>query len=72
MNTDIQLFNVLLEKQLRGNYHFHIHYDRSVPSTSLRLWKKRGYHPIPVGVAHVRFDETSDKKYTFPAFFEVI
>ena len=39
-----------------------------VPGRSLELWRKRGYDPASVGVAHVVFDATPGKIYDYPAF----
>lgn len=64
-------FEADLEPALSGGYKYHIHTDRYVPLRVIGLWKKRGYRPLRIGVAHVRFED-SDKKYTFPAFFGVI
>jgi hypothetical protein len=43
--------------------------EEPVPEFSLQLWHKRGFKPVPIGTAYVRFEGT-DKEYTFPLFFE--
>jgi hypothetical protein len=52
-----------------GTFKYHLHPDRIVPKRPLRLWRKRGFKPLEKGVAHVWF-ENSEKKYTFPAYFQ--
>jgi hypothetical protein len=44
--------------------------EEPVPEFSLQLWHKRGFKPVPIGTAYVRFEGT-DKEYTFPLFFEL-
>ncbi len=44
--------------------------DEPVPESSLQLWHKRGFNPVPTGTAYVRFAGT-DKEFVFPLFFEL-
>lgn len=39
-----------------------------VPKETLTLWYKRGFCPLPLGVALVKF-ENQNKEYVFPLYF---
>lgn len=58
-----------LEPSLKGSaFEYHVHKMPRVPRGIIRQWRKRGFKPLTMGIAHVRF-EGSDKKYVFPAYF---
>lgn len=59
-----------LKPALKGTFKHHIHRKGKVPRHVLNQWEKRGFKPLKKGVAHVRFAD-SEKKYTFPAYFEI-
>lgn len=59
-----------LKPALTGTFKHHIHRKGKVPKYVMKQWEKRGFKPLKKGVAHVRFAD-SEKKYTFPAYFEI-
>lgn len=58
-----------LQPSLKGSaFYYHVHKMPRVPRGIIRQWRKRGFKPLTMGIAHVRF-EGFDKKYVFPAYF---
>ncbi len=53
---------------LHGTYEYRISEAEIVPNAILELWRRRGYNPASVGVAHVKFN-FSGKEYMYPAVF---